>query len=144
VQQAVALVADSDWAMRALMRRTIESAGFVVMESADRSQVDAALRARLVLTAHSALLVVSSLLVESASGAISTLAKERAIVGCAFPHLLFTCEFGALAEAPRPDLFECIPAGILEKPFDFAVLQGIAYRCRTFPTAIGPLAVDGR
>lgn len=144
VQQAVALVADSNWAMRELMRRTIQGAGFMVLESANAPQLEVALRMRLLATAPRALLVVSATLLDEARDVLLSLSKQRASTGFSLPHVILTCEFGALAETPRGDLSGCIPAGMLEKPFDFALLQGIAYRCRTFPAGVQPLVVNGR
>lgn len=144
VQQAVALVADSNWAMRELMRRTIEGAGFMVLESANAPQLEVALRMRLFATAPRALLVVSATLIDKARDVLSSLSKQRASAGFSLPHVVLTCEFGALAETPPDDLSGCFPAGMLEKPFDFALLQGIAYRCRTFPAGVQPLVVNGR
>lgn len=141
---AVALVADSNWAMRELMRRTIEGAGFMVLESGTAQQLEVALRTSLFATAPRALLVVSASLLDKARDALSTLGKQRAALEFSPPHVILTCEFGALAETPRCDLSGCIPAGMLEKPFDFALLQGIAYRCRTFPAGVRPLVVNGR
>lgn len=141
---AVALVADSNWAMRELMRRTIEGAGFMVLESGNAQQFEVALRTSLFVTAPRALLVVSASLIEKARNVLSTLGRQRAASGLSLPHVILTCEFGALADAPRGDLSGCIQAGTLEKPFDFALLQGIAYRCRTLQAEVQPLVVNGR
>jgi hypothetical protein len=122
--------------MRELMRRTVEGTGFVVLESASASELDLALRMQMVVTAPRALLVVSATLMQKASGVLTTLARQRAALGRVLPHVIMTCEFGALAETPMLDLSECIPVGILEKPFDFTALEGTAYRCRTFPAGI--------
>lgn len=144
MQQAVALVADSNWAMRELMRRTVETAGFLVLESADVQQLDVALRTQLFATAPRALLVVSATLLEENGDALSRLGEQRAATGLSPPHVILTCEFGALAETPLSDLSGCVAAGVLEKPFDFGLLQGIAYRCRTLAVGVQPLVVNGR
>ena len=144
VQQAVALVADSNWAMRELMRRTIESTGFWVLESANAHQLDATLQAPLFGTAPRALLVISATLLDEPRDVLSRLGKQRVSAGLPPPHVILTCEFGALAETPLGDLSGCIRAGMLEKPFDFGLLQGIAYRCRTLAAGVQPLIVNGR
>lgn len=144
VLHAVALVADSNWAMRELMRRTIEGAGFMVLESGNAQQLKVALRTSLLATAPRALLVVSASLIDKAHDVLLTLGEQRAALGFSPPHVILTCEFGALADAPGGDLSGCIQAGTLEKPFDFALLQGIAYRCRTFPAGAQPIVVDSR
>jgi hypothetical protein len=144
VLQALALVVDSNWAMRELMRRTIEGAGFIVIESGNAQQLEVALRTSLLVTAPRALLVISASLIDKAHDSVLTLGKQRAALAFAPPHLILTYEFGALAEGPRSDLSGCIPAGTLEKPFDLALLQGIAYRCRTFPAGVQPLVMNGR
>ena len=144
VQQAVALVADSNWAMRELMRRTVETAGFWVLESANVQQLDVALRTPLFATAPRALLVVSVTLLDEHGDALSRLGKQRAATRLSPPHVLLTCEFGALGETPQGDLSGCIFAGMLEKPFDFGLLQGIAYRCRTLAAGVQPLVVNAR
>jgi hypothetical protein len=130
--------------MRELMRRTIEGAEFMVLESGNAQQFEVALRTSLFVTAPRALLVVSASLIEKARDALSTLGRQRAALGFSLPHVILTCEFGALADAPRGDLSGCVQAGILEKPFDFALLQGIADRCRTFPTGAQPIVVNSR
>lgn len=140
----VALVADSNWAMRELMRRTIEGAGFVVLESANARQLEIALRMPLLVAAPRALLVVSATLADKARDVLVSLGKQRASLGFPLPHIILTCEFGALAEAPRDAPSGCISAGMLEKPFDFALLQGIASRCHTSPTGIQPVGVSVR
>jgi hypothetical protein len=144
VQQAVALVADSNWAMRELMRRTVETAGFWVLESANVQQLDVALRTPFFATAPRALLVVSATLLDEHRDVLSRLGRQRASTDLLPPHVILTCEFGALAETSPGDLCGCIPAGVLEKPFDFGLLQGIAYRCRTLPAGVQPLVVNGR
>jgi hypothetical protein len=144
VQQAVALVADSNWAMRELMRRTIEAAGFWVLESANGQQLDVALRTTLFAGAPRVLVVVSATLLDEHGDALSRLGKQRASTALSPPHVILTCEFGALVETPPGDLSGCISAGILEKPFDFGLLQGIAYRCRTLAAGVQPLVVNGR
>lgn len=53
------------------------------------------------------------------------------------PQVLMTCEFGTIKSCPRPEFSDCTSVGLLEKPFDFALLQGIAYRCRTTPAKCG-------
>lgn len=144
MQLAVALVADSNWAMRELMRRTIEAAGFMVLEGAQASQLEVMLRTALFVTAPRALLVVSAALIDDAREVVSSLGRERAAAGFPPAHLVLTCEFGALNETPRGELAGCTLAGTLEKPFDFALLQGIAYRCRTSVAGVEPLVVAGR
>lgn len=141
---AVALVADSNWAMRELMRRTIEGAGFMVLESGTAQQLEVAVRTSLFVTAPRALLVVSASLIDKARDVLANLGKQRAALGFSPPHVILTCEFGALAEAPDGDLSGCVAAGTLEKPFDFALLQGIADRCRTFPAGAQPSVVNSR
>ncbi len=144
VQQTVALVVDSNWAMRELMRRTIEAAGFWVLESANGQQLEVALRTPFFATAPRALVVVSATLLDEHGDVLSRLGKHRASAGLSPPHVILTCEFGALAEMPPGDLSGCIPAGVLEKPFDFGLLQGIAYRCRTLAAGVQHLAANGR
>mgnify|MGYP001555396590 CR=1 FL=1 len=143
MQQAVALVADSNWAMRELMRRTVETAGFLVLESANIQQLDVALRTQLFTTLPRVLLVVSVTLLDGGD-ALSRLGEQRASTGLSPPHVILTCEFGALAETSPGDLSGCISAGVLEKPFDFGLLQGIAYRCRTLAAGVQPLVVNAR
>ncbi|HEX2872463.1 MAG TPA: hypothetical protein VHP33_14440 [Polyangiaceae bacterium] len=130
--------------MRELMRRTVETAGFWVLESANVQQLDVALRTPLFATAPRTLLVVSAALLDEHRDALARLGKQRASAGLSPPHVILTCEFGALAETSPGDLSGCIPAGVLEKPFDFGLLQGIAYRCRTLAAGVQPLVVNGR
>jgi len=134
VLHAVALVVDSNWAMRELMRRTLEGVAFMVLESGTAEQVEVALRTPLFVTAPRALLVVSASLIDDGRAVLSSLGQRRAALGFAPPHIALTCEFGAASEAPQGELSGCVSAGILEKPFDFALLQDIAYRCRTAPS----------
>jgi hypothetical protein len=144
VPQAVALIADSDWGMRALMRRALQGTGFIVPEGASTSQVDVALQNPMVVAAPRVLLVVSATLLSKANGVLATLVQQRTSLEQVLPYVILTCEFGALGETPELDFCGCISAGILEKPFDFALLQGIAYRCRTRPVPVQPLVGNGR
>jgi hypothetical protein len=143
VLHALALVADSNWAMRELMRRTIEDAGFMVLESENAQQLETALRTSLFATVPRALLVISASLIDEALDGLLTLGQQRAALAFSPPHLILTYEFGALAEGPRIDLSGYIPAGTLEKPFDLALLQEIACRYRT-SAGVQPLVVNGR
>jgi hypothetical protein len=129
--------------MRELMRRAIEDAGFMVLESENAQQLEVALRTSLFATVPRALLVISASLIDKARDSLLTLGKQRAALAFSPPHLILTYEFGALAEGSPSDPFGCIPAATLEKPFDLALLQGIAYRCRTFPAGAQPLVVNG-
>lgn len=131
MHQAVALIGESDWALRALMRRALEGADYAVVEGASALQLEAALRTRPVNTAPRALLVVSVSMLETCSGMVADFARWRATAGRPVPHVLLTCEFGTLGGSPLPDLGECRSEGILEKPFELASLQSIADRCRT-------------
>jgi hypothetical protein len=144
VQAAVALIADADWGMRALMRRAVQTAGFVVLEGASNAQLEVALQNPMIVTAPRALMVVSATLMAGAGRVLATLVQQRTSSRQVLPYLILTCEFGALGETPELDFGGCISAGILEKPFDFALLQGLAYRCRTFPVGVQPLVVNGR
>jgi hypothetical protein len=130
--------------MRELMRRAIEGAGFLVLESATAQQLEVALRTRLFAAAPRALLVVSATLVVTAGHLLSSLCRQRVAGNLSLPHVVLTCEFGALAETPSADLAGCIPEGMLEKPFDFALLQGIAHRCGTSPAGVQRLEVNAR
>jgi hypothetical protein len=144
VQQAVALIADADWGMRALMRRALQGAGFIVLEGADTSQFDVAVQNPMVVAAPRVLLVVSATLLAKANGVLATLVQQRTSLDHVLPYVILTCEFGALGETPELDFSGCISAGILEKPFDFGLLQGIAHRCRTLPVPVQALVVNGR
>jgi hypothetical protein len=134
VQQAVALIGESDWALRALMRRALEAADYAVVEGASPLQLEAALRMRPVNIAPRALLVVSASMLEACSQVVADFTRWRAAFGRSAPHVLLTCEFGTFEDSPLPDLGACFFEGILEKPFDFTSLQSIADRCRTSST----------
>ena len=137
MHEALALVADPDWAMRELMRRTLEHVGFSVLECSSSLDLNAGLRTRASRAAACVFLVTSSAIVLGSGDLLSALGKERGSTGRSLPQVLVTCEFGTLKSCPRPEFSECVSVGLLEKPFDFSLLQGIAYRCRTTP-AKGP------
>ena len=144
VKQALAIVAEPDWALRELIRRTIEGAGFVVLEVATPQHLEVVLHARAAAAAPRVMLIVPATMVASCSPAVADWVAQRATYRCAPPCLLVTCEFGTLNEVPRPELDGCVSAGVLEEPFDFALLQGMAYRFRTFPPGVQPFVVSAR
>lgn len=131
VHDPLALIADPDWAMRELMRRTLEQVGYAVVQSSNSLELDAALRARAGRSTPCVLLVVSGTLALASREVIDALADHRVEAGLPPPYVLLTCEFGTLNTCIRPELPRCVAVGLLEKPFDFGLLQGIAYRCRT-------------
>jgi CheY-like chemotaxis protein len=133
VHEALALVADPDWAMRELMHRTLEQAGYSVLECASSLDLNAALRTRASRSAPCVFLVTTAAIALGSGDLLSSLGKERAATGQRVPEVLVTCEFGTLKSCPRPEFSDCVAVGILEKPFDFGMLKGIAYRCRTTP-----------
>jgi CheY-like chemotaxis protein len=141
VHEPLALVADPDWAMRELMLRTVEQAGYSVLECASSLHLNAALRTRASRTASSVFLVTSAAIASGSAELLSILGKERSGTGRSLPQVLVTCEFGTLKSAPRPEFSDCVSVGLLEKPFDFSLLQGIAYRCRTTPVKGTPRQV---
>jgi hypothetical protein len=130
MQQAVALIGEPDPALRDLMRRALESADYAVFASASAAQLDAALRTRRVTQTPRALLVVSKAMFEACSGVVVAFTRWRTALGRPAPHVLLICEFGTLRNSSRPDLGECLSAGMLEKPFDLTLLRRIALRCR--------------
>jgi hypothetical protein len=144
VLQALAVVAEPDSALRELIRRTIEGAGFVVLEVATQQHLDVVLRTRAAAVAPRVMLILPTTMVASCSPAVADWVAQRATYRCAPPCLLLTCEFGTLTEVPSPELDGCVSAGVLEKPFDFALLQGVAYRFRTFPPGVQPFVVSAR
>lgn len=111
------------------MRRALEGADYALLESGSAPHLEVALRTRHATSAPRALLIVSIAMFEACSETVGAFARWRAALGRPLPHVLLTCEFGTL-NSSLPDLGECISAGILEKPFDLTLLQGIAYRCR--------------
>ena len=131
MHEPLALVADPDWAMRELMRRTLDQAGYSVIECSSSLQLDAALRTRASRCTSCVLVVTSGAIALASRELVSSLGKERASMGRQLPHVLVTCEFGTIKTCARPEFTDCVSVGLLEKPFDFGLLQGIAYRCRT-------------
>lgn len=138
VHGPLGLVADPDWAMRALMRRSLEQAGYSVVECANSTQVNAALRTTSSRTALCFLLVTSAAMVLASRELLESLGRARADSARTRPLVLMTCEFGAIEGLPRLEFSDCAPVGLLEKPFDFALLRGIAARCRATPTTLIP------
>jgi hypothetical protein len=125
------LIGESDRALCELMRRALEAADYAIMESGSALQLEGALRTNHVAHAPRALLVVSIAMFEACSAAVEAFTRRRAVLGLPAPHVLLTCEFGTHRNSSPPDFGECFSVGILEKPFDLTLLQGIAYRCRT-------------
>lgn len=133
VHRAVALVGESDRALCELMRRTLEAVDYAILESGSALQLEGVLRTNHVTQAPRALLVVSLRMFEACSAVVEAFTRRRAALGLPAPHVLLTCEFGTLRNSAPPDFGECLSAGILEKPFDLTLLEGIAYRCRMCP-----------
>ena len=135
VHRAVALIGESDRALRELMRRTLEAADYAILEGGSALQLEVVLRTKHVTHAPRALLVVSIAMFEACSAVVEAFTQRRVALGLPTPHVLLTCEFGTLRNSSPPDFGECFSVGILEKPFDLTLLQGIAYRCRMWPQA---------
>src|SRR5262245_44173738 len=117
------------------MQRALEEAGFAVLHSANPLQLEVTLRASSFAYAQQALVVAATTIALPCAYAASALGRQRLRSDLPWLRLLLTCEFGAVVRVP-PELPYCIAVGLLEKPFDLALLQGIAYRCRT--TIEGP------
>jgi hypothetical protein len=128
---ALAIVAEADWAMRELMRRTLDGVGFRVEQCASSLQLERALDVNAVMVAHHVLVVAANALAAPNRALISDASRARAAGGRAPIHVALTCEFGALMSCAEPHYAHCFAAGLLEKPFDFNLLAGVAYRCRT-------------
>lgn len=131
MQQSVALIGESDRALRELMRRALEGAGYGILEIASSAQLEAEMRNGYVTSAPGALLAVSASMFDASAAVVVAFARWRAAINRPVPHVLLTCEFGTLRDFSPPDLGECAFAGILEKPFDLTLLQSVACRCRS-------------
>lgn len=143
VQQALALVAEPDRAMRELMRGTIERAGFVVLEVAALHHLDVLLRTRVAAIAPRVVLVALADMVAACPLAVTKWVDHRVALRRPSPCVVLTCEFGTPRDAPSPDLNGCVSLGILERPFDLVRLQGMAYRARTLSPDAKPFVVIG-
>jgi hypothetical protein len=141
MQQAVVLIGERDGALRELMGRALEGVDYAILESESAAQLAVVLRTRRFTSAPQALLIASTAMLEACSGTVGALARWRAALGRPVPHVLLTCELGMLKDSSLPDLGACISAGILEKPFELALLRGVAHRCRTFTTSAPPFTV---
>jgi CheY-like chemotaxis protein len=131
VDKAVALISEPDWAMRELMKRALRDAGFETLDSGSFVEFDLKLRSRSLRTASCALLVLADVLSSRSQPAISALAELRAADELLEPQVMLTREFGSDQQEPPRDLGGCTIAAVLDKPFDLALFQAIAYRYRT-------------
>lgn len=113
------------------MTRALAEAGFETLETTTPLELDLKLRSRRLRTAPRALVVLADILSSGSRPALSTLAKLRAEEDLLGPQLVLTREFGSPARDMPAELGGCIVAAVLEKPFDLALLQAIAFRCRT-------------
>jgi hypothetical protein len=127
--------------MRTLMRKSIESVGYMVFESTNALQLNVALCTRQITTAPQILLVVATSLVEGQNERIAesvrSVSQRRAAACLPAPRVVLTIEFGALDDAHRFDFPPYLSAAVLEKPFDLAILEGIASHCRMSPAVSG-------
>lgn len=133
VSEQLAVVAEPDWAMRELIRFTLEPIGFSILECSSSTQLSSVLRAEASRSALCVFVVATGAIASDSRAPLATLGKERAAMARTLPFVLTTCEFGTLESYSRPKLVDCVPVGLLEKPFDFALLHGIAERCRGSP-----------
>lgn len=131
MDKAVALISEPDWAMRELMKRALQDAGFETLDSSSFVEFALKLRSRSLRTAPRALLVLADVLSSRSQSAIFALAEVRAADALLEPQVVLTREFGSDQQEPPRDLGGCTVAAVLEKPFDFSLFQAIAYRCRT-------------
>lgn len=130
MQQAVALVGEQDRALRELMRGALQRAGYSVIEAGGAAQLEATLRSRHLTSTPRVLLVVCIAMCAGSSDVVVGFTRRRASLGHPAPHILLTCEFGTLGHSALPEVGLCISAGILEKPFELALLQSVAARCQ--------------
>ncbi len=135
MDKAVALISEPDWAMRELMRRALEDAGFETLDSSSFVEFGLKLQSRRLRTAPRALLVLADTMSSRSQPVISALAAQRVAGDLQEPELLLTREFGSTAQDAPRDIGGCRVAAVLEKPFDFSLFQAIAYRCRTSSSA---------
>lgn len=127
----MALISEADLAMRELMKRALAEVGFETLDSSSFVELDLKLRSHRLRDASSALLVLGDVMSSRSQPALAALAALRAGSALREPQVVLTREFGALSrEAPR-ELGGCKVAAVLEKPFDFTLLQAIASRCCT-------------
>lgn len=122
MSRPIALVVDTDAALRALMRRALESAGYEVVEASGQADLtESLLLARLALAGR--VLVVSTHSIALACReALTTAARRRVDAGSSPVSLLLTCELGTVDRCPVLEPPGCVSAGLLEKPFDFESL----------------------
>ena len=128
---AVALISEPDEAMRELMTRALSEAGFETLETSTPLDLDLKLRSRRLRTAPHALVVLADILSSRYRPVLAALAKLRVEGELLEPQLVLTREFGTLCRDVPRELGGCAVSAVLEKPFDFAQLQAIAFRCRT-------------
>jgi DNA-binding response OmpR family regulator len=141
VHPAVALVSEADWALRQLIQGALGEAGFETLDSASFVEFDLKLRSRRFRQAPHALLVLADVMSSRWQPALESLGALRVESGLSQPHVVLTREFGVPTREALPELGGCTVAAVLEKPFDFGLLQAIAIRCRTSGcTALGGAA----
>jgi hypothetical protein len=126
VYRLVALLAEHDPSLRALMRRVLSDSGFAVVESATALQLQVALKVRSLASSNHVFLVLSASLAESCQASLSLLWSERSLRQRPPAHLVLTYEFGTLQDLASPigDLAKA--RVLLEKPFDLTLLQRAA------------------
>lgn len=111
-----AVLAERDPALRQLMLGVLKDAEYEVRECFDSLQLRVELGTAFVSKAEAALLVTSVDLAAQCVDQLSQVLWARLRAGLGYTPVIFTCEFGALKQAPI--LGGCAVAGLFEKPFD--------------------------
>jgi DNA-binding response OmpR family regulator len=125
---SLALLAERDAALRQLMGRVLGEAGYDVRACASGVQLKGLLHSTPLGTADCALLVLQAELAADCSKELWDVIRLRSSARLSRVHVVFTCEFGALALVPSIGDYHF--AGLFEKPFDFDELESVARGCR--------------
>jgi hypothetical protein len=122
----IAVVAEPDHALRALVVRVLRDAGYQIIEALDAHELAVALWTRPWLDAPAPLAVMSVALATLCAGALTVAAGQRARAGATQIRVILTYEMGTLATVAKPSLGPCEPLAIFEKPFDLDKLKRAA------------------
>lgn len=120
------MVVDRDAALRSLMRRSLESVGYDIVEASGDADLADSLSAPELALADHALVVSAHSIAVACREALTAAARRRVDAGLPPVSLLLTCEFGTVEGCAPLEPPGCVAAGLLEKPFDFVRLQSLA------------------
>ena len=128
MSDVLALVADSQSAMRGLLARTPNGLGYEVIGVGDAIELAQHVHREELLLRRELLLVLDAQLASRCAVPVSVAATRRWHQHLPSPKVILIYEWGTLGAREMPDLHHCETIAVLETPFHMQELATVAQR----------------